>query len=349
MLKRNVLLRDRMRLLLPAALLLALAATLLRVPTASSQGVTLVARQVEGELPVDAPDSPAWEQAAPVEVPLAAQTVAAPRLPNPSVKTVTVRALHNGTRVAFRVEWADATEDRRMVRVDEFRDAVAIQFALAEGQPFFCMGQAGGLVNIWHWKADWEADLAGYQDMESAYPNMAVDVYPATEAQPGDLATVDQYDPAFLTALAAGNLFASPERTSSVEDLTAGGFGTITAQGADGQNVHGNGVWRDGQWRVVFDRALESDEADDMTFKLGQVASIAFAAWDGSNGERNGQKATSNWYSFQLEGEAPQPPAQWSLPGAPEALQVLALVAGIGLAIWLMAAVVGRMGRSRGA
>lgn len=348
MLNRTLHLRNWTRALLPIALLLALAATALRVPTASSQGVTIVARQVEADLPVDDPDSPVWEQAVPVEVPLAAQTAAVPRWPNPGVQAVTVRALHDGSRVAFRVEWADATKDEHMLRVDQFRDAVAIQFALAKGQPFFCMGQVGGLVNIWQWKADWEADLAGYQDMESAYPNMAVDDYPLTEAEPGEIATVYEYDPTYLAALAAGNLFASPQRISSVEDLTAGGFGTLTAQGAAGQNVHGKGVWRDGKWRVVFDRALESDEADDMTFELGQVASIAFAAWDGSNGERNGQKATSNWYSFQLEGEAPAPPAQWAPPGAPELVQMLAFVAGIGLAIWIMAAVIDRMGRSRG-
>jgi hypothetical protein len=184
--------------------------------------------------------------------------------------------------------------------------------------------------------------------MESAYPNMAVDVYPFTEAAPGEIAAVDEYDPTYLTALAAGNLFASPQRISSVEDLTAGGFGTLTSQDAVGQNVHGKGVWSDGRWRVVFDRALESGEADDMTFELGQVASIAFAAWDGSSGERNGQKATSNWYSFQLEGQAPAPPAQWAPPGAQELAQMLVLVAGVGLAIWIMAAVIDRMGRSRG-
>ena len=30
-----------------------------------------------------------------------------------------------------------------MVGVQDFRDAVAVQFPLAEGQPFFCMGQRG--------------------------------------------------------------------------------------------------------------------------------------------------------------------------------------------------------------
>jgi hypothetical protein len=347
MFNRTIRLRNWKRWLLPAALLLALAATLLRVPTASSQGVTLVAKEVKDDLPADNPDSPLWDQAAAVEVPLAAQVSAVPKWLNPSIKGVTVRALHNDSRVAFRVEWADQTKDDRMVRVDEFRDAVAIQFALSDGQPFFCMGQAGGLVNIWQWKADWEADLAAYRDMEAAYPNMSVDSYPFTKAAAGAIASVADYDPTYLTALAAGNLFASP-RKSSVEDLNAGGFGSLTSQGAAGQNVQGKGVWRDGKWRVVFDRALKPADDGDMPLEVGQVTSIAFAAWDGSNGERNGQKATSGWYSLRLEGQVPRPSTGWAQPGLPEFMQMIAATFAVGAGIWVVAAIVGRMGRRPG-
>ncbi|MEK7311741.1 MAG: ethylbenzene dehydrogenase-related protein, partial [Chloroflexota bacterium] len=58
-----------------------------------------------------------------------------------------------------------------------------------------------------------------------------------------------------------------------------------------------------------FSRDLASKEADDVTFAPGKVYSMAFAAWDGANGERNGQKSTSQWVSLQVEGAAPvQPP-----------------------------------------
>ena len=181
---------------------------------------------------------------------------------------------------------------------------------LAEGQPFFCMGQQGGNVNIWHWKADWQADITARKDMETLYPNMYVDQYPFTSVTEPNLAAPGDYtDPNYLPALASGNLFASATRASPVEDLIAGGFGSLTAQPADGQNVQGFGRWANGKWHVVFSRDLASKEADDVTFAPGKVYSMAFAAWDGANGERNGQKSTSQWVSLQVEGAAPvQPP-----------------------------------------
>ncbi len=307
------------RSLLSFSLILAVAAvvTFFKVPLASSQGVTVVAAQVSGGLPVADPDSALWQKATAVEAPLSAQNVTRPMILNTKVKSVTARALHNGSQLALLVEWADDTQNDEMVRVQDFRDAVAVQFPLLEGPPFFCMGQAGGNVNIWHWKADWQADIAARQDMETLYPNMYVDQYPFTSA--GDAvraAPADYTDPNYLPALASGNLFASAARTSPVEDLIAGGFGSLTSQPAEGQNVQGYGVWASGKWRVIFSRAFTSHEATDVTFAPGKVYSMAFAAWDGANGERNGQKSTSQWVSLQLAGAGAAPAAKPAEPAA---------------------------------
>jgi hypothetical protein len=294
-----------------SVLVVAIALTLFRIPLASSQGLTLVAAQVSGDLPTTDPASALWQEATAIEVPLSAQNVTRPILPDTKIKSVTARALHNGSQLALLLEWSDDTQDDQMVRVQDFRDAVAVQFPLAEGPPFFCMGQQGGNVNIWHWKADWQADITARQDMDTLYPNMYVDQYPFVEpatnisAGPGDY-----IDPNYLPALASGNLFASPTHDSPVEDLVAGGFGSLTAQPVTEQNVQGYGVWADGKWRVIFSRDLAPAEADDITFTSGRVYSIAFAAWDGANGERNGQKSTSQWVSLQAESTTPRPAAQ---------------------------------------
>ncbi len=162
------------RSLLSFSLILALAAalTFFKVPLASSQGLTLITAEVAGDLPVTDPSSALWQKATAIEVPLSAQNVTRPMLLNTKVKSVTARALHNGSQIAILVEWADETMNDEMVRVQDFRDAVAVQFPLAEGQPFFCMGQQGGNVNIWHWKADWQADITSRNDMNTLYPNM---------------------------------------------------------------------------------------------------------------------------------------------------------------------------------
>ena len=145
--------------------------------------------------------------------------------------------------------------------------------------------------------------------MESAYPDMFVDYYPFTHESERVYAanelSVDNIDTNYLTALAAGNLYASRLRASPVEDLMAGGFGTLTARKAGEQNVQGYGVWSNGVWRVIFSRNLDSALGDDISFAGEKVYPVAFAAWDGANHERNGTKSTSQWISLQLGGPAP--------------------------------------------
>jgi hypothetical protein len=332
-------------------ILAAIVLTFFKVPLASSQGVTLVAAQVSGELPMTNPDSDLWQKSTALEVPLSAQNVTRPMILNTRVKSLTARALHNGSQIALLIEWADDTQNDQMVRVQDFRDAVAVQFPLTEGQPFFCMGQLGGNVNIWHWKADWQADITARQDLHTLYPNMYVDQYPFADPAAGLAAGPGTYlDPNYLPALASGNLFASAALASPVEDLIAGGFGSLTAQPADGQNVKGYGVWANGKWRVIFSRDLASTEAADVSFAPGKVYSLAFAAWDGANGERNGQKSTSQWVSLQLEGAAPavrpaQPaaaPFDWTglayvfAPMVLVTFLILGLVGGVALlAAWV--------------
>jgi len=299
--------------------ILVLAATLVltffRVPLASSQGLTLVAPYVEQDLPIGDPDSPLWQQSTALAIPLSAQNVTRPMTLETTVRTVSARALHDGSRIALLVEWSDGTKNDTTVRAEDFRDAVAVQFPLAEGPPFFCMGQVGGNVNIWHWKADWEAELTARADVDSAYPDMYVDQYPFTSAaEPVSAAPADYTDPNYLPAMAFGNLLAAATRASSVEDLVAGGFGTLTAEPLAGQNVDGFGEWSGETWRVIFSRDLRSTEPDDVRFAAGKLRHGAFAAWDGANGERNGQKSTSQWVSLQL---APAPGAAAPLGGAP--------------------------------
>ena len=299
-------------ILVPAA---TLALTFFRVPLASSQGLTLVAPYVEPDLPIDDPDSPLWSQSTALEIPLSAQTATRPMILETTVRAVSARALHDGSRIALLVEWSDATKSETTVLAEDFRDAVAVQFPLAEGPPFFCMGQVGSNVNIWHWKADWEAERTARADVDSVYPNMYVDQYPFTSAdEPVSASPADYTDPNYLPAMATGNLQAASTRASSVEDLVAGGFGTLTAEPLAGQNVDGFGLWSGGTWRVIFSRDLRSTETDDVRFTAGRLYSMAFAAWDGANGERNGEKSTSQWVSLQL---APAPGAAVPPGGAP--------------------------------
>lgn len=66
---------------------------------------------------------------------------------------------------------------------------------------------------------------------------------------------------------------------------------------------------------VIF-RNLLSSEAEDVSFTLDQPYSVAFAAWDGANGERNGEKSTSQWVTLQLASVAAAAPPPQPQPSA---------------------------------
>jgi hypothetical protein len=265
------------------------------VPVTSAQGTTVFAVRTDGSLPVDAPFDAAWDGVQPTEVVLSGQAMVPPMLMLPSVPSVRVRSLVNDDRIAILLEWEDATRDESVLAVDSFSDAAAIQFALGSGTSI-CMGQLAGGLNIWHWKADWAADLPERQDVEDVHPAMPDDpAFPAAEdgTSPGT--------DGFLTGQMAGNPRSTAVRTSSVEDLNAIGFGTLTSQVPEGQNVHGASENRAGVWRVVMSRPLSDGDPNDTVLQPGSAATvIAVAAWDGSRGDRNGQKSVSTWLALAL-------------------------------------------------
>lgn len=274
---------------------LAIFLSLSGVPITSAQGVTLFPAHVEGSLPVDVPFDPAWDTVRPLEVALSGQVVVPPMRTDPAFPAVRVRSLVNGDRIAVLVEWTDPTRDDSVLRVDSFADAAAIQFALGTGTSI-CMGQQAGGLNIWHWKADWAADLAGRRDIEDVHPEMPQDVHFPTDRG------IEGLGPdGFLAGRAAGNLRSAASLVSSVEDLNAVGFGSLTAQTIEGQNVRGASEYRDGVWRVVMSRPLDDGDRNDAVLLPGSsTTAIAFAIWDGSRGDRNGQKSVSTWLALAL-------------------------------------------------
>jgi DMSO reductase family type II enzyme heme b subunit len=127
----------------------------------SAQGTTLFVGRVDGSLPADGPFDAAWGQVRPVTVALSGQLVAPPRIDAPAFPSVRVRALEDGSRIAVLLEWDDPTHDESTAGVDVFADSAAMQIALGSGTSI-CMGQLAGGLNIWHWKADWAAAIAGH-------------------------------------------------------------------------------------------------------------------------------------------------------------------------------------------
>ena len=241
------------------------------------------ARKVRSKLPTD-PADPFWDTLDPVRVPLNPLWPEADLIP-----AVSVSAVHDGKRVAILCTWRDPIADGGPVRVQDFQDAIALQFSMNGTTPFLGMGDRNNPVNIWQWKAGWQQAIDGERsDVNIVYASMHSDVYFQTNAL-------------YRTAEAANNLLAQPVHASPVEDANARGFGTFKSQPASGQNVKGRGIWRDSHWSVVFVRELKSREADDVQMAVGKATPFAFAVWDGQNRDRNGRKVVSNWHQLILE------------------------------------------------
>lgn len=257
--------------------------------------------KIEGALPQD-PEDNAWKGISSQYIPLMPLW----QQMGERVEGLFVQAVHDGQAMAIQLAWIDDTEDAVALSHETFRDGAAIQLTADESPPLFAMGQKDRPVNIWHWKSDWEADQAGYQDIDTRYPDMVSDDYPFLLDGPlgehgQEKLPVSQHDPVYLTGWGAGNLLSNPDREGAVEDLNAVGLGTLTSQEMAAQGVRGTGRWHNGMWRVVFTRDLFSSEETDVMLATGSSVNIAFAAWNGSQNERDGQKQVSIWHELIIE------------------------------------------------
>ncbi|MGZ5298409.1 MAG: ethylbenzene dehydrogenase-related protein [Actinomycetota bacterium] len=274
--------------------LMVLAALALRVANANpaqSQSTTLQAWRVDRD-PTLSPSADVWSDILPISVPLTAQQGVYP-LGGGSVATVQVKAIHHEDRLYLRVEWADRSHDVSTNHVTSFADAVAVEFpsVAASTVPAVCMGQADGGVNIWQWRADRQANLSA----SSSGDRPVVDYYPSR-------------DDLWFPAREAGNPYASVAG-NPVQTLAAQSFGTIGP--TPEQPVVGQASYEGGHWSVVFSRAFASPGADQPAFAVNEETDIAFAVWDGNNGDRDGQKQVSQFVRMSFSKQAPTPGWGW--------------------------------------
>ncbi len=245
------------------------------------------------------PDDGEWRTASPINLHLMPLWWRDDR-----IEEVTVRALHDGKELAVLLEWHDETHDHTALRPQDYRDAAAVQFALAPDPPFFGMGSPGQSVNIWMWKSDRQADLVAFQELEEAYPNMGIDSYPNTLRspleQPMRHALTLESDPSFVTGWGAGNIVSDPTRKNAAEDLQAQGQGTLKAHPRFDQEVVAEGVYQSNSYHVVFRRTFKPKGKEGVVLKPGATVPVAFAVWDGSHGDRDGKKSVTIWQELKL-------------------------------------------------
>ncbi|MBI2425954.1 MAG: c-type cytochrome [Candidatus Hydrogenedentes bacterium] len=247
------------------------------------------------------PDSREWQSAAPLSL-----RITPLWWRDDSADRVTVRAMHDGSEIAIQLVWTDATNDHTAIRAEDFRDAAAIQMSPNTAPPFIGMGAKDSPVNIWMWKSERQASLeTAFQDIETVYPNIGIDSYPNPETspleQPARHALTLKSAPVFVTGWGARNIVSDPTYRLSAEDLNARGFGTLSACPLEHQAIAAIGRYDTSTYSVTFKRSLRSANDDQLDLKPGATVSIAFAVWDGSNGDRDGKKSVTIWHELKIQ------------------------------------------------
>ncbi len=279
-----------------AAVAASVAGCRLRAPRPVLEEPDLVSARVKPPVPADDPESPLWAQAKAAEVAVIGQVMVPPTKPAAAVASLRVRSLHDGTRIAFLLEWTDPAEDALSVKTTQFTDACGVLLGPPDAEPLvWMMGTAEAPVTLIHWRADWQRDLdAGFQDLEAAFPNAAFDFYPPLVGARHPLRLPDAYPTAarmWLPGWQTGNPLSQPLKESAVQKLAARGPGTVAPFAT--QDAVGRGRWRDRGWKVALAKPMASTDVGEAVLIAGQTYGIAFAVWSGGERDRGARKSVT--------------------------------------------------------
>lgn len=129
------------------------------------------------------------------------------------------------------------------------------------------------------------------------------------DGQPADQVAVQ-----FPASVPAGDerpyfVFGDSSHPVNLWTWTAGGMAAVEQNGRGlatmepqaTQNAQATAVYANGRYSVIFRRALNTGDAEDVTFSPGVFVPIAFAISDGLRGEQPGAGALSPWQQLYLE------------------------------------------------
>lgn len=225
-----------------------------------------------------------WQKIPGIEVTLSHQITERP-WPKGLTPAVKVQAFHNGKDIYFKMTWEDDHPDT-VELVDTFTDGCALAVPLDADAPIrsIMMGFSSP-VNIWQWQAN--TDMQFWQNKTG----------------------IDDVDVDFVYPFEDEEIFSVtvPELKSAVSDLVAKRAGSLTIK--EKQIVQGRGLWRDGNWNVVFKRSLTTENLQQDSQFSQSKQSVSFAVWDGDQEDRGARKSISEWVNLQIQPSQAKKPA----------------------------------------
>ncbi len=257
------------------------------------------------------PLSSLWTAMPQTTIPLYAQNIVAPH-GGGSVTAVQVRATRAADGIALQLIWQDSSRDDA-VPESKFGDAAAVEFPIATvPHTVLAMGHPGGPVDIWHWQSVPSlsaADKIPLSEGADASAHRASQLMCQPAQIPADKSGINGSSKKEEGVFQPGNQEAdkNPQKgdgrgmhraadgESPVEDLIAAGTANLRSKPQALQCLRGRGIWREGQWYVVIYKPFNKEDPSSPSFEPGSDLNIAFAVWNGSQGDRGGMKSVSNW------------------------------------------------------
>jgi DMSO reductase family type II enzyme heme b subunit len=236
--------------------------TIRKAATPLSKGDSVIrAIRVAGDLPNDANDQ-AWDTAPAMTFALAPNVIKEPRLFTSLNEMITIRALYNDDDIVMRVDVDDRTYS---VPGSELEQQYALEDVTATRDAI--------AVQL-------PATLSGTS--EKPYFRLG-----------------DRKNPVNIWSWTAPSV--APEIAEAAVMKDAFGQDKKPKVRADSSDLSATGAWKDGRWQVVFKRALTTEVPADFQFSEGVYTPIAFANWDGVNGEEGLRQSFTSWYWILLE------------------------------------------------
>jgi hypothetical protein len=200
-----------------------------------------------------------------------------------SVRHLSVKSVHDGGEILFRVEYQDATFDENARDVPRFFDALALLL------PYTGPG--------------YEACVPGPTSEPLIHMGMRCD----GRDESGNVCTEGPSCKCCPTNIH----FWRPDKVE-VENIVTNGMGTTmeTAETDDPALFHAAQEWSNGRWTVIMGRAMVGPSNPDpahpdathvgpggymVTLQPGMSYDTVWANWDGSRNERNGSKFIGLW------------------------------------------------------
>ena len=139
-----------------------------------------------------------------------------------------------------------------------------------------------------------------------------------TESREGD--AVDAMAIQFPQELSEGAerpyfLFGDPRRAvyqmawsadmDEVAERNANGLNAVSDQPEAQWHTVGRSRYQDGQWQVLFERPLQTNDGNDLALATDRFIPIAFMVWDGDAGEAGERLALTSWSLLNLPSPTP--------------------------------------------